>query len=73
MLAQYQQGGRGLFRWWGKPGSLEKKHRKLVACTEQATRVDITKHECRDIGLPDGMGVPTEVSGGTLFYSILFP
>ena len=28
------------------------------ACTEQANRVDITKHKCRDIGLPDGMGVP---------------
>ena len=30
MLAQYQQGGHGLFRWWGKPESLEKNHRKLV-------------------------------------------
>ena len=28
------------------------------ACTEQANRVDITKHKCRDIGLTDGMGVP---------------
>ena len=28
------------------------------ACTEQATRADITKHKCRDIGLPDGMGAP---------------
>ena len=28
------------------------------ACTEQANHVDITKHKCRDIGLPDGMGVP---------------
>ena len=55
MLAQYQQGGRGLFRWWGKPESLEKNHQ---ACTEQANRVDITRHKCRDIGLPDGMGVP---------------
>ena len=30
MLAQYQQGGRGLFRWWGKPESLEKNHRKFL-------------------------------------------
>ena len=30
MLAQYQQGGRGLYRWWGKQESLEKNHRKLV-------------------------------------------
>ena len=56
MLAQYQQGGRGLFRWWEKQESLEKKNPQ--ACTEQANRVDITKHKCRDIGLPDGMGVP---------------
>ena len=28
------------------------------ACTEQANRVDITKHKCRDKGLLDGMGVP---------------
>ena len=28
------------------------------ACTEQTNRVDITKHKCRNIGLPDGMGVP---------------
>ena len=53
MLAQYQQGGRGRFRWWGKP---EKTHRKLV--WNRKNRVDITKHKCRDIGLPDGMGVP---------------
>ena len=25
------------------------------ASMEQANRVDITKHKCRDIGLPDGM------------------
>ena len=25
---------------------------------EQVNCVDITKHKCRDIGLPDGMGVP---------------
>ena len=56
MLAQYQQGGRGLFRWWGKPESLEKK--PLQACTEQANCVDITKHKSRDIGLLYGMGVP---------------
>ena len=30
MLAQYQQGSPGLFRWWEKPESLEKNHRKLV-------------------------------------------
>ena len=29
-----------------------------IACTEQANRVDITKHKYRDISLPDGMGVP---------------
>ena len=26
MLAEYQQGGRGLLRWWEKPESLEKNH-----------------------------------------------
>ena len=30
----------------------------LQACTEQANHVDIIKHKCRDIGLPDGLGVP---------------
>ena len=28
------------------------------ACMEQANHVEITKHKCRDIGLPDAMGVP---------------
>ena len=32
-------------------------------CTEQANRLDITKHKCRDIGLPDGMGVPNRQAG----------
>ena len=57
MLAQYQQGSRGLFGWWGKP-LREPGEKPPQACTEQANRVDITKHKCRDIGLPDGMGVP---------------
>ena len=47
-------------RAWKKPPQ---------ACTEQANRVDITKHKCRDIGLPDGMGVlnrqATEGDGST--------
>ena len=28
------------------------------ACMEQANCVDITKHKCRDIGLPAGVRVP---------------
>ena len=55
MLEQYQQGGHGLFRWWGKPEKPGEKPPQ--ACTEQANRVDITKHKRRDIGLP-GMEVP---------------
>ena len=46
---------RGLFGWWGKPECLDKTHRKLVQ--NRKNRVDITKHKCRDIGLPDGMVV----------------
>ena len=38
---------------WRAP---EKNHRKLVR--NRQNRVDITKHKCRDKGLPDGMGVP---------------
>ena len=34
--------------------ALEKNHRKLVR--NRQNRVDITKHKCRDIGLPDGIG-----------------
>ena len=68
MLTQYQEGGRGLFRWWGKSESLEKTPQ---ACTEQANRVDITKHKCRDIGLPDGMGVPNRQVAHNYVYSYL--
>ena len=52
----YQQGGHGLSRWCGKPERPEKNHRKLVQ--KRQNGVDITKHKCRDIGLPDRMGVP---------------
>ena len=57
MLAQYQQGCRGLFGWWGKPGGVHGE-KPPQSCTEQANHVDIAKHKCRDIGLPDGMGIP---------------
>ena len=50
-----QQGGCGLFGWWGKPECPEENHCKLVRNWQN--RVDLTKHKCRDIGLPDGMGV----------------
>ena len=56
MLTQCQQGGRGLFGWWGKRGCPYKNHRKLVR--NRHNRVDMTKHKCRDIGVPDVMGVP---------------
>ena len=34
----------------------EKNHRNLVR--DRQNRVDIAEHTCRDIGLPNGMGVP---------------
>ena len=51
MLTQYQQGGRVMFGWWVKPN-----YYKLV--WNRQNHVDMTKHKRRDIGRPDGMGVP---------------
>ena len=45
-----------LFGWWGKLGCPEENGRKHVP--NRHNHVDITKHKCRDIGLPDWMGVP---------------
>ena len=56
MLAQYQQGGRGLFGWLKKPECSEENHCNLVR--NKQNHVDITMCKCRYIGLPDGMGVP---------------
>ena len=47
MLTQYQQGCRYLFGWWVKL-ECPKKHHKPVRYS-----VDMTKHNGRDIGLPD--------------------
>ena len=46
----------GLFWGWGKPECTKENHHKLVR--NRQNRVDITKHKCRDMSLPDGMGVP---------------
>ena len=56
MLEQYQQGGRGPLGGGENRQAPEKNHHKLVQ--NRLNHVDITKHKCRDIGLPDGMGVP---------------
>ena len=53
MLTKYQQGSLHLFGCWGKLKCPKKNHHKLVR-----SNVDMTKHNGRDIGLPDAIGVP---------------